>query len=125
MKKNTILALLSCAWFSMQAYSLTKNVDGTISRILTDAEFYGGCMIYLQTPQSLDSQGLACRDNYVTFDCRDDAGMPGGRAQAELNLQTAQLAMAMNSDVRVMVRDDVTLNGRCYASRIMVFAPAN
>jgi hypothetical protein len=107
------------------AQSATKVVTGTIDRILTDGRLYGGCMVLAPTAQPLSAYGLNCRNNFFTFDCRDDAGQPGGRAQAELNLQQAQLAMALKTSVQLTVTDEVTINGNCYANRVVVFAPDN
>lgn len=101
-----------------------KVVDGQISQILTDGRLYGGCMVWAPTEKSLAEYGLSCRNNYFTFDCRNDAGQPGGKSQAQLNLQQAQLALALNSRVQLTVNDAITINGNCYANRVVVFAPS-
>jgi hypothetical protein len=98
-------------------------VRGKIERILTDDTLYGGCMVFAPTIKPLDEYGLACRNNYFTFDCRNEAERNGGRAEAELNLQQAQLAMAINAEVELRVDDSITLNGNCYAGRVTVFTP--
>ena len=101
-----------------------KVVDGQISQILTDGRLYGGCMVWAPTEKSLAEYGLSCRNNYFTFDCRNDADQPGGKSQAQLNLQQAQLALALNSRVQLTVNDNITINGNCYANRVVVFAPS-
>ena len=111
--------------FASSTQAATKVVTGSIDRILTDGQMYGGCMVLAPTTQPLSAYGLNCRNNYFTFDCRGDAGRPGGRAQAELNLQQAQLAMALDATIQLTVTDEVTINGNCYASRVVVFAPDN
>ena len=119
MKAIVILALI----LTSSAQAATKVVTGSIDRILTDGRMYGGCMVLAPTTQPLSAYGLDCRNNFFTFDCRNDAGQPGGRAQAELNLQQAQLAMALGASVQLTVTDEVTINGNCYANRVVVFAP--
>jgi hypothetical protein len=80
-------------------------------------------MAFAPTEKTLAEYGLSCRNNYFTFDCMGVSGQPGGRAQAELNLQQAQLALALNARVQLTVVDTVTVNGNCYANRVVVFAP--
>ena len=121
MKAILFLALI----LASSAQAATKVVTGSIDRILTDGRSYGGCMVLAPTTQPLSAYGLDCRNNFFTFDCRNDADQPGGRAQAELNLQQAQLAMALGASVQLTVTDEVTVNGNCYASRVVVFAPEN
>ena len=120
--RAVVLLMLLLAGSSQAA---TKVVTGSIARILTDGRMYGGCMVLAPTTQPLSAYGLNCRNNFFTFDCRNDAGQPGGRAQAELNLQQAQLAMALDATIQLTVTDEVTINGNCYASRVVVFAPDN
>jgi hypothetical protein len=120
MKVVLLLTLL----FASSAQAVTKVVSGSIDRILTDGSLYGGCMVLLQPEQPLSAYGLNCRNNYLTFDCRGDAGQPGGRAQAELNLQQAQLAMALNATVQLVVTDSVTINENCYSRRVVVLRPS-
>ena len=102
----------------------TVSIQGSIDRILTDGSSYGGCMVLFQPEQPLSAYGLNCRNNYFTFDCRGDSGQPGGRAQAELNLQQAQLAMALNAQVQLVVTDNITIDGNCYSKRAVVLRPS-
>lgn len=123
--KSAVIAMAGGAFmFSGLSHSAVKVVDGQISQILTDGRLYGGCMVWAPTEKSLAEYGLNCRNNYFTFDCRNDADQPGGKSQAQLNLQQAQLALALNSRVQLTVNDSVTINGNCYASRVVVFAPS-
>lgn len=120
-----VFALVSAPLtLSVGVNAAVKVVDGQISQILTDGRLYGGCMVWAPTDKSLSEYGLNCRNNYFTFDCRNDADQPGGKSQAQLNLQQAQLALALNSRVQLTVNDAVTINGNCYASRVVVFAPS-
>lgn len=80
-------------------------------------------MVLLRPEHSLSSFGLDCPSNYITFDCKGDAGQPGGRAQAELNFQQSQLAMALGARVALRVTDAVKVNGHCYSPRVEVFPP--
>lgn len=105
------------------SFAYIAKVRGKIERILTDDTLYGGCMVFAPTVKPLDEYGLACRNNYFTLDCRGEADRNGGRAEAELNLQQAQLAMAINAEVELRVDDSITINGNCYAGRVTVFSP--
>lgn len=120
MRAVVLLVLL----LASSSQAATKVVPGSIDRILTDGSLYGGCMVLLQPEQPLSAYGLNCRNNYITFDCRGDAGQPGGRAQAELNLQQAQLALALNAAVQLVVTDSVTINDNCYSRRVVVLRPS-
>lgn len=111
---------LICA---VNVHATQKVITATVDRIITDTKFYGGCMVLAPTEEPLSAYGLNCRNNYFTFDCRNDADLPGGRLQAELNLQQAQLALALNASIQLTVTDAITINGNCYASRVVVIAP--
>lgn len=113
---------LTALLLSSNSFALEKTVTGTIDRILTDGNLYGGCMVLLRPENSLLSFGLDCPSNYITFDCRGSAGQSGGRAQAELNLQQSQLAMALGARVALRVTDSVKVNGHCYSPRVEVFS---
>jgi hypothetical protein len=108
---------------STNVFAASAVIRGKVVSTLSDGNLYGGCMAAVIPAKTLSEYGLSCRNAYFSFDCRADAGMPGGRAQAELNFQQAQLAMALDADVQLTVIDTVTLNGNCYAQRVVVLKP--
>ena len=104
------------------AYGAVAKVAGTIERVLTDTTSYGGCMMYAPTIKPLSEYGLSCRNNYFTMDCMNETEQPGGRSQANMNLQQAQLALVTGNKVLIVVNDAITINGNCYAGRIELYA---
>ena len=104
------------------AQGAVAKVTGTIERVLTDTRSYGGCMMLAPTIKPLSEYGLTCRNNYFTMDCMNETGQPGGRAQANLNLQQAQLALVTGNKVLIVVNDAITINGNCYAGRIELYS---
>lgn len=113
--KNLIkLALLAYTLASTSAWGATGSLVTTVERFLTIAgDRYGGCMVELAHPP--ESQGLACRGNWVTFSCSGDFA---SRQDAQRNLEMAQFAFALQKRVRVYIDDSFTHNTYCFANRI-------
>lgn len=117
---NLTMALLVLL-VSTQAHALQARVTGNITSILTDGRLYGGCMVFAPTEKPLAEYGLNCRNNYFTLDCKNETDRPGGKAQANINLQQAQLALVTGYTVDLVVNDQITINGNCYAARVTLY----
>lgn len=107
-----ILVALPCL-----AFATVNRIDTTVVRTLSDATLYGGCAAQLAVAGT--SVGLQC-DNWVSFSCTGDFAP---KDVARRNYDMALLAAMTGASVRVVVDDNVKVNGKCFASRIEVFAP--
>ncbi len=110
MKTILVIGLLTAgnAW-SDRAY-ITASVDRLLH--ITTSSF-GGCMAQLSvTPASV---GLACRGNWVSFSCSGDFA---STQDAKTNFEMAQLAYALDKEVKVWADDSRTHNQYCFVSRV-------
>ncbi len=91
-------------------------VTAQINRVLISADStYGGCMAALSSnPQNLLP---ACLADWVSFSC---SGHFTDAVRGFRMLDQAQLALATNKSVMVVVDDSRRHNGYCFASRIDV-----
>ncbi|XOV84245.1 MAG: hypothetical protein ACFHXK_03820 [bacterium] len=107
-------------------------VGAQIVRILvTDNEINGGCMALLDrdiTTSSTSSVPLDCStpsgasDRWVTFACdAPEVGDWPSRNNAVRLFDTAQLAYAVQSRVRIKVDDSRKINGHCTGTAIQVY----
>jgi hypothetical protein len=110
--KGLTLAIAVLA--SANAFAARATLVSTIDRILvTTNGTFGNCMAFLNQP--LASLGVDCPDQWVTFSCSGDFATV---SEARLMFDTAQLALAMNQEVRIYLTDNLKHNGYCFASRI-------
>ena len=113
----TILAA-SCLY---QGSTAIANIEqdflvGTVQRVMTADDGFGGCMIRLDV--SPDSKIASCAANWLTVDCT--ATIPGTVSTRSTNIsrfQAAQLSYVTGYEVKVIF-DTRGHNGFCYASRI-------
>jgi hypothetical protein len=91
----------------------TYFVANVNSVLMSGDERWGGCMAAL----SVDPQNHlpSCATTWVSFSCTGDFADP---VQAYRMVDQAQLAVATNKRVLVMIQDDKKHNGYCYANRI-------
>ena len=105
-----VLALMG----SMNVFAARATLVSTIDRVLvTTNGTFGNCMAFLNQP--LAPLGVNCPDQWVTFSCSGDFVTV---SEARLMFDTAQIALAMNKEVRVYLTDNLKHNGYCFASRI-------
>ncbi len=114
MKIFTKIALTIGLLWGSNAWAATANITATVDRILTiSGSTYGGCMALLSASPA--SEGLTCRGRWVSFSCSGDFA---SRQDAKRNLEMAQLAFALEKQIRVTADDARTHNGYCYVNRV-------
>ena len=98
----------------------TTSVTAKVTRTLAVADDrWGGCAAQLDV--SLVDEGLAnCNDKWVTFSCSGDHA--SSKSNAMRMFDQAQMAFALDRQVRVYVDDTKTHNGFCFVDRIDVLA---
>ena len=115
MKKLILIVTgLFMTGLSLNAIATNANVAGvTVQRILIDSKYYGGCMILVD--KVLADYGLNCEKNWVSFSCD---GTFNSQAIAFRKLDQAQMAMALNKTVFLIIDDSKKHNSYCFAQRI-------
>lgn len=116
------LALLAAAVPIRPAQAVQGLIGGaTIQRTLVSGDnTFGGCMAGLNVPVNTATNSPNspnCPDTWVSFSC---VGTYASREQAFHMLDQAQLALALNKKVNVLVDDTKKHNGYCFAARITV-----
>ena len=86
-----------------------------LKTLVADGGRWGGCMALLD--RDIATAGLDCRGAWVTFSCTGDFT---SKDIAYKMLESAQMALALDREVSVMVDDQLLHNGWCYANRIDV-----
>ncbi|MGR8935131.1 MAG: hypothetical protein ACU837_12185 [Gammaproteobacteria bacterium] len=109
-----ILSSIALIW-SFEASAITGALTTTIIRVATlGTGTYGGCMAYLKVSAKTAEGNPAC-SNWVSFSC------VGTYTDKEFGFQmfdNAQMALAMNKKVYVVVDDQKKHTGVCFANRI-------
>ncbi len=111
-----VLAICGLWLGSTGAHAAQAWVQDQIERTLVSTELYGGCMVRLQSTQ-LAPLGLNCPDRWVTFSCTGDLQPKDVAARM---FDSAQLAIALNRNFRVLVTDQMKHNGYCFGKRVHV-----
>lgn len=91
-----------------QQYQIT-----TVVETLVMEKDYGGCMAKLETPPG--SNGLDCPSSWVSFSCTGDFNSP---EVGYKKLESAQLALMTETQVKLVIDDAKKHNGFCFAHRI-------
>jgi hypothetical protein len=115
-KKAAVAASLLMVLPNSSVLAAEATLTAQINRVLISADStYGGCMAALSAnPQDLLP---ACLADWVSFSC---SGHFTDAVRAFRMLDQAQLALATNKSVMVVVDDSRRHNGYCFASRIDV-----
>lgn len=111
-KRNWVLTAVLLSW-STASMSGVESTTGKISRLLSDSEYYGHCMIAL--PYTATNND--CPNVWVSLDC---VGRFNGKESSRRLWDAAQLAYAMDSNVFVVINDQKKYNGFCVADRLDV-----
>ena len=111
MGKVKLLAfgLLSC-WSGMAVAASEGHVT-KIERLMSDNEYYGGCMVFTAVQPAID-----CPAKWFSMDC--DGNFNSKDASRRM-WDTAQLAYAMGVTVDVYISDSKKLNGYCVVDRLV------
>ncbi len=108
--------ILLAVFASTSVQAGTAVINAKVNRVLVNGDgTFGGCMALLSVnPQSVLP---ACGTNWVTFSCSGDFTDP---VRAYWMLDQAQLALATDKTVMVVLDDSRRHNGYCFAQRIDV-----
>lgn len=118
MKRALIILFVLVSGFAFTSHAAKAVIQGKIERTLTsDGATYGGCMIFLD--QVLANYALNCTGRWVTFSCTGDFAP---KDAAYRMFDSAQLALALDKEVLVIVDDLKKHNGFCYAERIDILS---
>ena len=90
---------------------LVRQSNLTVNRLLTDAENYGGCMAALQGYNA----PAGCGTNWIALDCE---GVQITKAAGRRSYEIAQMALALEKQVLVVVDTELSINGYCVAKRM-------
>jgi len=118
MSAKSILAtlMLSSALASTAAFGATAALTGKVDRVMIQNDGgFGGCMAQLTVNPKAALP--ACGGGWITFSCTGDFTDP---VSAYRSVDQAQLALATNKNVLVIIDDSRRHNGYCFASRIDV-----
>ena len=119
MKPNRILVSVmlssALAGFALNSQAAAATLQTTVTRVLTDTVFYGGCMAALAISPTTELAG--CAAGWVSFSC---TGTFADKALAFANFENAKMALAMNKPVYVLFDDSKKHNGYCFARRVDV-----
>ena len=101
--------------FVAPSFSATAQFTAKVLEVLVDDSDYGGCMVRLSQDPATKLAG--CGASWVTADCL--AGAPTStKSLANTKLQAAQLAYLTGNNVRVIISDAYTANGKCLLKTI-------
>jgi hypothetical protein len=108
--------ILGAAFASTGTIAGTATLYAKVNRTMLHSDgTFGGCMAQLSAnPQAALS---ACAPFWVSFSCTGDFT---DQVAAYRSFDQAQLALAANKDVMVVVDDSRRHNGYCFSSRIDV-----
>ncbi len=108
--------ILSAALASTASFGGTATLYAKVNRVMMHNDgTFGGCMAQLsENPQSALG---ACAPSWVSFSCTGDFT---DQVSAYRSFDQAQLALAANKYIMVVVDDGRRHNGYCFASRIDV-----
>jgi hypothetical protein len=108
--------LLSTALASSAALGATAVLNGKVNRVMINNDGgFGGCMAQLTADPKAALP--ACGGGWVTFSCTGDFTDP---VSAYRSVDQAQLALATNKDVLLVIDDSRRHNGYCFGVRIDV-----
>ena len=111
------ISLLAASATAQEATTTTVTANVTRTLVVAD-DRWGGCAAQLDV--SLVDEGLAnCNDHWITFSCSGDHTT---KSSAMRMFDQAQMAFALDKQVRVYVDDSKTHNGFCFVNRIDVLA---
>jgi hypothetical protein len=112
-------ALLAAAASIPPAQAVQGLISATTIRTstVTGDTSYGGCMAALGAAVNTATNSPNCPGAWVTFSC---IGTYAPKEQAFHMLDQAQLALALDKKVNVLVDDTKKHNGYCFARRISV-----
>ncbi len=120
------LLLLAALGLPRVAFAVQGYGFATISSILTTSQsqispatglLYGGCMVNLSIQASQLTGAPNCPNTWVTLGCD---GTYTTQSNAQMLLDQAQLAHALNKPIYLVVDDTMLINTFCTAVRIDV-----
>ncbi len=96
-----------------QAFADWEWYQGKVTAMLIDDSSYGQCMVKVDNPAVM----ATCRSTWVSLDCE---GNVTPKEVARRMWDAAQMALAMDLDVKIQTTDTVKLNGYCVGTRVQI-----
>ena len=113
----TLTALLT-GLFSTPAEATRQGMWAAVTRTLSDAENFGGCLTELSiAPANI---GLDCKGRWVAFSC---TGAFAPRDAANRSFDMTQIALVSGAQVWLVIDDTKKHNGYCFAERVALSQP--
>ena len=92
-----------------------RKVSG--SEVIIDSSAFGQCMVRFASDVDVQSYLPLCRTGHITFDC--GAELPGSTRINNLEkFEVAKTALALGRKISLLITDDQTINGFCFARQI-------
>ncbi|MDA9315878.1 hypothetical protein N9Q38_00970 [Pseudomonadales bacterium] len=96
-----------------QAFAKWAWYQGKVTDMLVDDSSYGQCMVKVDDPAVM----ATCPNTWVSLDCE---GNVNSKDVARRMWDTAQMAFAMDLDVKIKTTDAVKINGYCVGIRVVI-----
>lgn len=111
--KLKIATLISSTLIAAQVGAAVVPFNTSVQRTLI-SENYGECMF--QPSVGPSTQGLNCRDEWITADCAGSLG--GSKSLGKTKFDTILLTELTAGTVRVRVDDSKKINGFCFLEQV-------
>jgi len=111
--KLKIATLISSMLIAAQVGAAVVPFNTSVQRTLI-SENYGECMF--QPSVGPSTQGLNCRDEWITADCAGSLG--GSKSLGKTKFDTILLTELTAGTVRVRVDDSKKINGFCFLEQV-------
>ena len=108
-----ILLFFSVMMFASFSTAAVEFISGKILGTLTDSQNYGFCMLRVDYQPTID-----CQPYWVSVDC---AGDYHGKETSRRLWDSAQLGVALDARVKILVNDSKKYNGYCVADRLDIY----
>ena len=110
------LSSLVIATLIPSAFAASEGFNATVTKVMVDTAAFGACAATIDPAP--ETKLATCGANWVSFDCSGEGGT--SRSTSANLLSMAQLAYITGNTVRVVVTDNVIINGKCLATQLQV-----
>lgn len=115
---STLVVALLTGLLSASAEATRLAVWASVTRTLSDAENFGGCLTELSIAPA--NVGLDCKGRWVAFSCTGDFAP---RDAANRSFDMTQIALVSGAQVWLVIDDSKKHNGYCFAERVALSQP--
>ena len=113
--RSWIAVISALVGFACPSYGAGGELDTRVTRILQSETDYGGCMVRVSPAPSTVAE-KNCPGNFVSFDCN---GQYRASKIGNAMLQTAQLALVADKQLKIILDDSRKVNEYyCIATRV-------